>query len=170
MDWQLVHRLRDGRSDRWWRGRRAVAARVRNVLDSYRMAGVDVEVSPPRPVPLELSLVVCAGPDRFNTDVERDVLGVLSARVLADGQRGLFHPDRFTFGTPVHLSRVYAAVLEVPGVITVRATRFRRYGESDRGELGSGILRVHDLEIVQLANDPDVPERGQLSVTVGGGR
>jgi len=89
---------------------------------------------------------------------------------LRDGRRGLFHPDNYTFGTPVHLSRLYAAVLAVPGVATVRATRFRRYGGADRGELAAGVLRVHDLEIAQLANDPDLPERGVLTVTVAGGR
>jgi hypothetical protein len=146
------------------------AADVRTFLDSYRMAGVDVEVSTPRPVPLEVELEVCAGPERFATDVERDILDALSSRVLPDGRRGLFHPDHLTFGTPVYLSRVYAVVLEVPGVTTVRATRFRRYGELDRGELAAGILRVHDLEVAQLANDPDVPERGLLTVRVGGGR
>jgi hypothetical protein len=146
------------------------AGDVRDFLDGYRMAGVDVDVNRPQPVPLDIELEVCAAPDRFNTDVERDVLEALSSVVLPDGRRGLFHPDNFTFGTPVHLSRVYAAALAVPGVETVRATKFRRYGESDRGELAAGVLRVHDLEVAQLANDPDVPERGVLSVVVGGGR
>jgi hypothetical protein len=143
---------------------------VGRFLDGYRMAGVDVDVARPLPVPVELELAVCAQPGRFNTDVERDVLDVLSAGVTRDGRPGLFHPDHFTFGTPVYLSRVYAAVLGVPGVATVRATRFQRYGEFSRGELAAGVLRVHDLEIAQLANDPDVPERGVLSVHVAGGR
>lgn len=141
---------------------------VARFLDGYRMAGVDVEVSRPVPVALEIELLVCAGPERFGTDVERDVLAVLSSGTLPDGRRGLFHPDLFTFGTPVHLSRVYAAVLGVPGVRTVRATRFRRYGGPDRGELEAGVVRVHDLEVARLANDPDVPERGLLTVTVAG--
>ena len=144
--------------------------RVRRFLDRYRMAGVDVGVASPVPVPLEIELAVCARADRFNTDVERDVLEALSSRVLPDGRRGLFHPDNFTFGTPVYLSRVYAAVLGVPGVETVRATRFRRYGTSSRVERDTDVLRVGDLEIAQLANDPDVPERGVLTVTVAGGR
>lgn len=143
---------------------------VSRFLDGYRMAGVDVDVARPVPVPLELELTVCAQPDRFNTDVERDVLDVLSAGVTRDGRKGLFHPDHFTFGTPVYLSRVYAAVLTGHGVATVRATRFQRYGEFDRGELASGVLQVHDVEIAQLANDPDVPERGVLTVNVAGGR
>jgi len=143
---------------------------VARFLDGYRMAGVDVDVSRPVPVPLDIELRVCAGPERFATDVERDVLDVLSSGTLPDGRRGLFHPDHFTFGTAVHLSRVYAAVLGVPGVRTVRATRFRRYAGADRGELAAGVVRVHDLEIAQLANDPDVPERGLLAVAVAGGR
>lgn len=142
---------------------------VARFLDGYRMAGVDVEVSRPVPVPLEIELQVCAGPERFATDVERDVLDVLSSGTLPDGRRGLFHPDHLTFGTPVHLSRVYAAVLGVPGVRTVRATRFRRFAGADRGELAAGVIPVHGLEIAQLANDPDVPERGLLTVSVAGG-
>jgi hypothetical protein len=141
---------------------------VRDFLETYRMAGVDVDVARPRPVPVELALEVCGSPDRFATDLERDILDTLSSQVLPDGRRGLFHPDNFTFGTPVFLSRVYAAVLAVPGVTSVRATRFRRYGEADRGELAAGILRVQDTEIAQLANDPDVPERGVVTVSVGG--
>ncbi len=149
---------------------RTFRASVQDFLDTYRMAGVDVEVSRPEPVPLEITLDVCARTDRFAADVERDVLDALSSGVLRDGRRGLFHPDHFTFGTPVYLSQVYATALAVPGVETVRASTFRRYGEPDRGELATGVIRVHDLEIAQLANDPDVPERGILSVTVAGGR
>ncbi|WP_329000238.1 baseplate J/gp47 family protein [Kribbella sp. NBC_00709] len=143
---------------------------VKGFLDRYRMAGVDVEVSAPKPVPLDLELLVGARPTRFNTDVEADVLDVLSSGVLRDGRRGLFHPDNFTFGTPVYLSPIYAAVLAVPGVATVRATRFQRYGEPAGDELTKGVLTVRDLEIAQLANDPDRPERGLLTVTVVGGR
>ncbi len=144
--------------------------RVRRFLDRYRMAGVDVEVAAPVPVPLEIELAVCARADRFNTDVEREVLDALSSWVLPDGRRGLFHPDSFTFGTPVYLSRVYAAVLGIPGVETVRATKFQRYGAAPQARPDQDVLRVGDLEIAQLANDPDVPERGILTVTVAGGR
>ena len=149
---------------------RAYREQVRRFLDGYRMAGVDVDVSSPRPVPLEIDLAVCTQPQRHALDVERDVLEALSSGVLPTGALGLFHPDHFTFGTPVYLSRVYAAVLTVPGVATVRATTFRRFGEPDRHEIDEGAIRVRDLEIAQLANDPDVPERGVLTVSVAGGR
>jgi hypothetical protein len=143
---------------------------VKEFLDRYRMAGVDVEVSAPKPVPIDLALLVGARSTRFNTDVEVDVLEVLSSGVLRDGRRGLFHPDNFTFGTSVYLSPIYAAVLAVPGVATVRATKLERYGEPAGDELTKGVLTVRDLEIAQLANDPDRPERGLLTVTVVGGR
>ncbi|MET9271383.1 baseplate J/gp47 family protein [Kribbella sp. NPDC003557] len=143
---------------------------VKHFLDRYRMAGVDVEVSAPKPVPLELELLVGARPTRFGADIAAAVLEVLSSGVLRDGRRGLFHPDNFTFGTPVYLSPVYATVLAVPGVASVRATTFQRYGEPAGGELVAGVLRVHDLEIAQLTNDPDRPERGLLTVTVVGAR
>ena len=42
-----------------------------------------------------------------------------AARDLPDGRRGLFHPDNFTFGQPVYLSRLYAAAHAVDGVDSV---------------------------------------------------
>ena len=51
---------------------------------------------------------------------------VLSSDVLPDGRLGLFHPDNFTFGQPVYLSRIVAAAQAVEGVEAVRPERFQR--------------------------------------------
>ena len=138
-------------------------------LDTYRMAGVDVEIDAPVLVPIDLALDVCVRPGYIRAAVEAQVQDVLSARVLPDGRRGFFHPDNFTFGRPLYLSQVFAAVQTAPGVAWTAATTFRRFGRADAGELAAGVLRVHDREIVSLAQDPTFPERGRLSLVMAGG-
>ncbi len=133
------------------------------------MAGVDVEIDAPVPVPVDLALEVCVLDGHVATQVEAAVLDALSAGRRHDGAAGFFHPDHFTFGQPLYLSQVYAAVLAVPGVAWVRATTLRRFGRPDAGELVAGVLTVRGREVVQLSADPSVPDRGRLTVTTAGG-
>ena len=144
-------------------------ARTATELDLYRMAGTDVEIDAPVLVPLDLELAVCVAPGYLAADVKRAVLDALGARVLPGGRRGFFHADNFTFGQPVFLSQLYAAVLEVPGVASVEATRFQRWGAEPQRELEDAVLRPGRLEVVQLENDPSLPESGRLELVVAGG-
>ena len=68
------------------------AADVRTFLDGYWMAGVDGGVATSAGRTRTSSSRSSAWPDRFTTDVERDVLDVVSARVLPDGRRGSSTP------------------------------------------------------------------------------
>jgi hypothetical protein len=145
-------------------------ADVRGGLEPVRMAGYDLEVDGPRFVALEVALHVCAAPDYFRSHVKAAVLDVLSSRTRADGEPGLFHPDRFTFGQPVYLSAVVAAAQAVPGVASVRAKTFGRRREPGSGALADGVLRMGRLEIGRLDDDPSFPEHGTLTITVGGGK
>jgi hypothetical protein len=86
------------------------------------------------------------------------------------GKRGLFHPDNFTFGQPVYLSRLYAAAQAVEGVASVDITTFQRQGTSSVLALQSGEIALDPLEIAQLENDPNFPDRGILKINVEGGR
>ena len=101
---------------------------MRRHMERYRMAGYDLEVDGPRFVPLEIELHVCVRPDYFRSSVKAALLEVFSSRSLPDGRRGVFHPDNFTFGQPVYLSRLIAAAQAVAGVESVRATKFQRQG------------------------------------------
>ena len=144
--------------------------RVRAALTRYRLAGYDLEIRPPHFVPLEIELDLCVAPDHFRGDVARAVSEALSNRVLPGGARGFFHPDNFTFGQPVYLSRLYAAVERVEGVDSVVIRRFRRAGQLDNGELGKGVLAVGPWEIAQLDNDPNFMENGVLRIDPRGGK
>jgi hypothetical protein len=145
-------------------------ARLRRHLERFRMAGYDLEVNAPRHVPLEVKLHVCVKDDYFRADVLHAVTAVLSSGVLPDGSPGLFHPDNFSFGQPVYLSRVIAAAQAVDGVDSVRADSFRRLGDPTLVSLQEEVIEIGDLEIAQLANSPSFPERGKLELTGGGGK
>jgi hypothetical protein len=148
----------------------AFEQRVRGFLTRFRLAGYDVELRPPRFVPLDVEIEVCAAPGHFRTDVVNAVRVALSAQVLPDGTRGFFHPENFTFGEPLYLSRLYAAVERVEGVDSAVVRRFQRYGQTASGELEKGVLPIAPWEIVRLDNDPSFVEHGVLSVIGKGGK
>ena len=109
-------------------------------------------------------------PGYFRSDVLAAVERVLNARTHADGSLGLFHPDHFSFGDPVHLSAIVAAAQAVEGVASVRIDRFRRLVNGSDASLDEGVIRLDRLEIAQLANNPNFRERGRLALSAGGGQ
>ena len=100
-------------------------------VDRYRMAGHDLEFDDPRFVSLELELFICVDARHFRSDVRRRLLDVLSGRDLPDGTRGLFHPDRFSFGQTIYLSPILAAARDVAGVESADVVAFHRQGSPD---------------------------------------
>jgi hypothetical protein len=143
---------------------------LRAFVEPYRMAGQDVELDSPRSVPLEVTMQVCVKSGYFRSDVKQALLEVFSNRDMPDGRRGAFHPDNFTFGQPVYLSRLYAAAQAVDGVESVRITQFERQGTPDPKPLDDGKLTFARLEIARLDNDPNFPERGVFHLIVQGGQ
>ncbi|HEU5099890.1 MAG TPA: putative baseplate assembly protein [Roseiflexaceae bacterium] len=139
-------------------------------MNAYRMMGYDLEVDGPSYVPLEIEVEVCVKPEYFRSAVRAALLAVLSSRALPDGTRGLFHPDNFTFGQPVYLSRIYAAVSGVAGVQSAQVTRFRIQDQPGSSGLATGKIALGRLEIAQLENNPSFPKRGVLRLTMKGGK
>jgi hypothetical protein len=144
--------------------------RIRNHVERYRMAGQDVEVDAPQFVALEVDLHVCVQADYFRSHVKQALLEVLGSTTTPDGRRGLFHPDRFTFGQPVYVSRLYSAAQAIEGVASVEVRRFQRLGQAPTDAAESGVLPLGRLEIARLDNDPSFPEHGVLRIDLAGGR
>ncbi|TAL04525.1 MAG: putative baseplate assembly protein [Verrucomicrobia bacterium] len=157
------------------RGGRPVTAEFETALtdwlESYRLAGHDLEINGPVFVSLELSLFVCVAAGYFRSDVKAALLDAFSARPRPDGRRGFFHPDNFTFGDPVRVSAVYAAAQRVPGVQHVDVLRLRRQDAQGDPELPDDrVFKAGRLEIVRLENDPSFPDHGLLNLQLRGGR
>jgi predicted phage baseplate assembly protein len=146
------------------------AAQLRDYLERFRMAGYDLDVRPPRYVPLDVTLHVCVKPDYFRAEVAQAVRAVLSSTVLPDGTLGLFHPDNFSFGDPVYLSRIIATAQAVEGVEAVHAEKFQRFISPLATSLDDEVIPITNLEIAQLANNPSFRERGRLIIDAGGGK
>lgn len=147
-------------------------------LEPYRLAGHDIEIEPPAYVPLDVALVVCVAPGHYAEHVEQALLDRFSAGLTAEGGLGFFHPDHFTFGQPVLLSRIVAAAMAVDGVRWVgmeidgfaEAGRFRRLDDQAVDYADDGLLPIGRREVARLDNDPNAPERGRLRFMMEGGR
>ncbi|MFO0606342.1 MAG: putative baseplate assembly protein [Polyangiales bacterium] len=142
----------------------ALVAAVARDLERYRRIGHDLRVEGARYVPVYLDLKVCARPEHLREHVRRAVLDALV------GPAGFFRPDNLTFGRPLVLSALVAAVQAAPGVLDVTVRRMERLHEGAAGEREAGELAVGPMEIVELANDPLAPERGRIELEIGGGR
>ncbi len=139
-------------------------------FERYRMAGHDVEIDTPRSVSLEIEMRVCVKSDYFKSDVQRALLQIFNNRLLPDYSRGVFHPDNFTFGQSLYLSRLIAAAQAVAGVDSVEITKFQRQGIESKTALNSGKLELGRLEIARCDNDPNFPERGVFRLVMLGGK
>lgn len=152
--------------------------RVKGWIQGHALAGYDVEIDPPTFVPLHIEIEVCVAPNYFRAHVEEALSTALSNQSLPHGQRGFFHPDNFTFGQPLYLSELYAAVEQVEGVDSAVVTRFIRLHEVDpepnrpttQENLDRGFLPMGRLEIMQLDNDLNFPENGVLRLIMQGGK
>lgn len=143
---------------------------LRDYLDTYRMAGHDIEIEGAVDVPLEVELEVQLVSTAFRSVVLDEIRDVLSNRRLIDGRLGLFHPDRLTFAQTVYLSPILAEVQSVAGVTGVRVTRFGPYRQPAIELRDVGYLEVGRNEIARLDGDPSRPDRGVLDIAVVGGR
>ncbi len=144
--------------------------RVRTFLTRFRIAGYDVELRAPSLVGLELAVEVCTARGYFRSDVAQAVRDALSSRVLPGGDRGFFHPDNFSFGDSVYVSRLYAAIERVTGVDSVAIRRLTRFGQPQRDEIDRGVLPIGPWEIARLDADPSFVEHGVLTVAARGGK
>lgn len=142
---------------------------MRAFMERFRLAGQDIEFSDPVHVPLDILLRVCAAPGHFAADVKAALREAFTAGQDRTGRPGFFHPDRYTFGTPLALSALMSAAMAVPGVASAQAERFQRWGREPAGELDTGRLLAAPLEVLRADGDPNFPENGRIDFIVEGG-
>ena len=143
----------------------APLAEVRHGLSPFRRIGHDLSVRTAPLVPLDIELCVLVDPDYLIAHVRAALL-----IAFGTGPTGFFRADQIGFGTAIRSSRLVATATAIPGVISATVTRLRRLFAPPAGELAAGILTVGPLEIAELDNDPDRPEHGRITFTIGGGR
>jgi predicted phage baseplate assembly protein len=146
--------------------RRDVAAH----LESVRLIGEDLELRPPRYVPLDLRIVVCAAEAYWRADLRYVLEQEFSDGYTSDGRRGFFHPDAWTFGQALHRSLIEGRILRVAGVKHVSSITVKRFNDALPGVPGTESLPMGFDEVVLCANNPDHLERGRILIEVQGGR
>ena len=141
-------------------------------LDSRRLAGYDVEVTgKPNFVPVELVIEICLKPAFRADKIETRIRQVLGTAELSGGGVGFFHPDNFTFGQSLYVSRIFDAIGTVEGVRASRIVRLCRYRAANFNSqtvdnLKQGFLKVGPEEIIRLDNDRNFPENGTLLLLI----
>ncbi len=157
---------------------RAFEEELVDFLEQFRLAGDDVEIEPPRMVPVEIRMTVCVERGYYRSHVERALERRFSTRVFSDGTRGFFHPDNFSFGEPLYLSAVVAAAMEVAGVSWVdldpgadgRRNTFKARSRPRLEAYEAGKIEVSCQEVIRLDNDPNHRELGTIAFDFEGGR
>ncbi len=144
--------------------RRQVAAH----LDAVRLIGEDLEVRPPRFVPLDIRMAVCISPDHWPEDMRFVLEQEFSEGYTPDGRPGFFHPELWTFGQQLHASQLLGRAQSVPGVEHVIAVTMKRWDAPTPGT--DAVLAVRANEILRVRNDPDHMEEGFIRFELKGGR
>jgi hypothetical protein len=154
-------------------GMEALSSQLRSNLLSYlddvRLAGYDLDVGGATYVPVDLAIGFYVVAGLFSATVEQGILQILSNSDLPGSGKGFFHPDNFSFGDDLYVSRILAAVMSVAGVESARIIRLARLhavnpDADTRANLGQGFLAIGSNEIIQLDNDRNFPENGVLTL------
>lgn len=133
-----------------------------NLMDCVRQVGREVFVRNPRYVNVDLEICFCVEPFAYPGQVQARVKEALLGRSGIRPMKGFFHPDNFTFGTPLKRSALEAAVQSVEGVLGVEQIRIRARGITDWRIFDELLFTVAADQIIRLRNNPRFPEQGSL--------
>ena len=141
---------------------------VARQLDAVRLIGEDLEIRPPLYVPLDIQVTLCARADTWPADLRFELEQEFSDGYTRAGELAFFHPDRWTFGMPLHVSQILGRVQRIPGVDHVIRVRLRRMLQPDTRSVDPLVVRAN--EIILVKNDPDHRELGAIQFDIQGGR
>jgi hypothetical protein len=147
----------------------ALRAAVAEHLEAVRLIGEDIELRPPRFVPLAIDVALCVHADVWPEDIRFVLEQEFSTGWTPDGRRGFFHPDEWTFGQVLHRSRIAGRVHAVAGVEHIIGIRMKRRNDPLPATDVAQLATDFD-EIVLVQNDPDHMERGSIRFDLQGGR
>jgi predicted phage baseplate assembly protein len=146
---------------------------LQGYLGARRLAGYDLQISGPAYLPIDLQIQFSVAPGAQSSNVQEALEQVLSNTVLPDGSKGFFQPENFTFGQNLYISKIFAAVMGVPGVQSAQITRLARLHSAQpdaetAANLAMGFLAAGADQIIRLDNDRNFPQNGTLTVVPTG--
>jgi len=144
---------------------------VKAGLNKLRMLGTDLVVEPARLVGIRIGLNICVAPSYFQGDVYAAIWKVLVVGDPCTGTLGLLNSANFQFGETVYASPIIAAAQHVTGVVSVALSTFERMDAPAPAWLAPPTqLTMGRLEIPRCDNDANHADRGQLVLTMDGGK
>jgi hypothetical protein len=144
----------------------ALRGEIGTLLDRVRQAGREAKIMNPLYADFDLEVNLCVAANAYRGEVKKLALVALFG---GGGRAGFFDPDNFTFGMPLSRAALMAALQKVPGVKAVERIRVRRRGYFDWREFAEFTLPVGVNELVRVANDRELPERGAVKLLMDGG-
>jgi|APLak6261663543_1056040.scaffolds.fasta_scaffold00138_10 hypothetical protein len=141
--------------------------KISDYLEAVRLIGEDLEIRPPRFVPLEIHVVLCASPGVWPDDLKFVLAQEFSTSWTRDGRMGFFHPDRWSFGQGLNASEISGRVLSVEGIEHVLSINIKRWNDGTTG--AQAVDKLRHNEIIQVLSDPDHMELGFIDFDVRGG-
>jgi hypothetical protein len=141
---------------------------VADYLEAVRLIGEDLEIRPPRFVPLRIDVALCIDDAYWPEDVRPFIEQEFSSGYTADGRRGFFHPDEWTFGQELHASQITGRLHAVEGIEHVISVRMKRWDDVTAGT--ESIVGLRPNEIIEVLSDPDHMELGTIVFDLRGGR
>jgi hypothetical protein len=147
-----------------------LAADVAAHLEAVRLIGEDLEIRPPRFVPLEIEIDLCLHADFWPEDVRWVLQQEFSAGWTPDGRMGFFHPDAWSFGQALHRSQIAGRLETIAGIEHIGEIRMRRFNRPPPPVAAPEMLEVAFDEIFLVKNNPDQRELGFITFNLGGGR
>jgi predicted phage baseplate assembly protein len=139
---------------------------LERLTDRVRQAAREVKVLDPQYANLNLEIHICVAPNAYAGEVEAAVLTAL----FGDRETiGFFDPDNFTFGMPLSRAALMSTIQEVPGVRAVGNMYVSRRGYFDKRLFSEFTLPLRMNEVVQVANNRLLPERGAVTLVMEGG-
>lgn len=148
---------------------RGLEDRLRAFLEPRLLAGADLEIRSPSPLPLEIHLRGVIEPSAVSEAVRRALLDRLGEGDPGNGSPGYFHSDNFTFAQPVFLDDVLDEAMKVEGVASIGAEVFRPWGSTGEGPSVRSSIEPGPFEIASLRNRPAEPQLGVLTIELEGG-
>lgn len=145
-----------------------VREKIARYLDAVRLIGEDLEIRPPRFVPLDIRVALCIHPNYWPEDIRFLLEQEFSEGYTPDGRMAFFHPDRWTFGQVLHASQIVGRIQAIEGVEHVISVTMKRWNEPTPGT--DQIAQVRANEILRVRNDSDHREDGFINFDLRGGR
>jgi len=143
-----------------------------NLLNKYRLAGLDLVIDDPIFVSLIIEMQLCISKDSYQSEVLALLENRFSNRIQSSGKFGFFHADNFSFGDTLYLSNIYKVAQNVPGVTSVEILKFHKINEEQNNQINinAGKIEFGKREIARLDNNPNFRDRGTIKFIIKGGK